>query len=576
MPQSARGVTSTKTPSDPSSAAKIATRNSYCMTMTAVESGVGQRRSLDVFFSHSVSRQPDRPALFVSGRYWTYHQLDVECRAIERALDAAELTGTGRNIGLLFGSGVFSYAAVIAIMRSNNVYVPLSPKIPAVRLLKIIEDANIQSIVIDTHVVPPDGLMQALLRCTHLQLFIKGDSSSWFESAIQETPKHRSPQLRLCRIDDAEATSQRRAAGASTELAYIIYTSGSTGIPKGVAIAHESACRCIEKLHLMFPTDERDRFTQFSALSFDVSIADLFLCWKSGGTLYVPPPEAALVPLSFAAKHQLTVWSSVPSLANFLLKLKILKSESLSHLRLTLFAGEALPTELAQAWTVAAPHSRVFNVYGPTECTIYSTYYEYKGDSNLQQSVVPIGAPLLHLRTMIVDEGRAIRDENMPGELWLSGDQLARGYWNNPVATRAAFVRYPLTDPQGEIWYRTGDLVSWQSGVGLLFRGRLDRQVKMRGYRIELQEVESALRDVIGCTVAAVVPLRNSAGMCEEIVAYCDRLGGDEATIKALCLHRLPRYMVPDRIFELDPIPLSDHGKVDYLALAARTARQSA
>jgi acyl-CoA synthetase (AMP-forming)/AMP-acid ligase II len=176
---------------------------------------------------------------------------------------------------------------------------------------------------------------------------------------------------------------------------------------------------------------------------------------------------------------------------------------------------------------------------------------------------------------MIIDDGHPIEEDNVPGELWLSGDQLAYGYWRNPAATQSAFVRYPIDDPDGEIWYRTGDLVTSQAGVGLTFRGRLDRQVKLRGYRVELQEVESALRDVIGCTLAAVVPLRNAGGMCEEIVAYCDKLGNDEATIKARCLYRMPRYMVPDRIFELDPIPLSDHGKVDYQALAAQAAARN-
>ena len=539
------------------------------MVTATVTRAAPARRSLDVFFSDSVRKHPGRRALWVCGQYWTYDQLDAECRTLERALHAAELTYTGGNIGLLYASDVFSYAAVIAIMRSNNVYVPLSRKTPTERLLSIIADAGIQAIVVDASEALPDNVMKALSQCHPLKLFIKRDSCPALESALQAGLQHR-----VWRTATAAPVVNGRPediAPTSTELAYIIYTSGSTGVPKGVAITHESASRCIEKLHEMFETSERDRFTQFSAMSFDVSIADLFLCWKSGGTLYVPLPQDTLVPLNFAVKHHITVWSSVPSLASFLLKLKLLKSEALPHLRLTLFAGEALPTDLAQAWTVAAPSSRVFNVYGPTECTIYSTYYEYEAHGGPQQSIVPIGVPLPGLRSMIVDDGHVIEQDDTPGELWLCGDQLAYGYWNNPTATRSAFVQYPLNAPQSELWYRTGDVVSRQAGVGLSFRGRLDRQVKLRGYRIELQAIESVLRDVVGCTLAAVVPLRNAGGMCEEIVAYCDRLEGDEATVKARCLERLPRYMVPDRIFELDPIPLSDHGKVDYQALATRT-----
>jgi non-ribosomal peptide synthetase component F len=200
-------------------------------------------------------------------------------------------------------------------------------------------------------------VLKALLQSRPLHLFVQGPFTTQLESALQVAPQHR-----IWRIGDTVAANgfyntppNPADLPDSASLAYIIYTSGSTGVPKGVAITHESACRCIEKLHLMFQTDEQDRFTQFSAMSFDVSIADLFLCWKSGGTLYVPAPEEALVPLSFAVKHQLTIWASVPSLASFLLKLQLLKRGALPKLRLTFFAGEALPTELAQAWAVAAP-----------------------------------------------------------------------------------------------------------------------------------------------------------------------------------------------------------------------------
>ena len=548
------------------------------MTIATVDATTAERRTLDAFFSHSLRTHPSRPALFVSGRYWTYAELDAQCRAIEDTLSTADLTNTCHNIGLLYAGAALSYAAVIAVMRSNNVHVPLNRKTPAERLLRILEDAGIEAVIVDASEALPDSVLKALLQSRPLHLFVKGPFTTELESALQVAPQHR-----IWRIGDTVAANGLHNTPPnpadppdSASLAYIIYTSGSTGVPKGVAITHESSCRCIEKLHLMFQTEEQDRFTQFSAMSFDVSIADLFLCWKSGATLYVPAPEEALVPLNFAVKHQLTIWASVPSLASFLLKLQLLKRAALPKLRLTLFAGEALPTELAQAWAVAAPNSKVFNIYGPTECTIYSIYYEYDSRTAPQQAVVPIGIPLPGLRSMVVDDGHPIEQDNTPGELWLSGDQLAYGYWKNPAATRTAFVHYPANGPSSAMWYRTGDVVSWQAGVGLSFRGRIDRQVKLRGYRIELQEIESALRDVVGCTLAAVVPLRNAGGLCEEIVAYCDRLSGDEATIKARCLDRLPRYMVPDRIFELDPIPLSDHGKVDYQALAARTARRSA
>jgi D-alanine--poly(phosphoribitol) ligase subunit 1 len=520
-------------------------------------------RSLDDFFTASARRYPDRHALFVAGKYWSYQQLDDECKTIEHAL-----RGRGRNIGVMYGRGAFSYAAVIAIMRSGNVYVPLNGALPAERLLTILQDASIETLIIDASAAPSEGVRLTLQSAASLQILVREqDVSEPFAALMASTSQHRivkvgSPAAGLeSGVDESELPR-------TSNLAYIIYTSGSTGVPKGVAITQESACRCIEKSHRLFATDERDRFTQFSALSFDVSILDLFLCWKSGAVLYVPAHHEAMLPLKFAVAHKITVWSSVPSLANFLLKMQLLKHDALASVRLFLFCGEALPAELAAACRNAAPRSRVFNLYGPTECTIFATCHEYQSADDEYGGIVPIGLPLAGVECKVVDDGRAVEADGEPGELWLAGEQLAVEYWRNSKATQAAFVQHKFDGSAAHTWYRTGDLVSWRRSVGLLFRGRLDRQVKLRGFRVELQEIESALREVVGCAVVAVVPVRSEGGICEKIIAYCDSLSADEATLKARCSKRLAQYMVPDRILELPEFPLSASGKIDYLALA--------
>jgi len=533
------------------------------------------RRSLDVFFSESVRRFPDRPALFVSGQYWSYDQLDAECKAIEATLRAAGLTGGNCNIGLIYARGMLSYAAIIAIMRSDHVYVPLNGALPAERLLRIIEDAGIETVIIDSSMALSEGERVALQKSKPLRILVAThDSNASFDSIVESAPQHRLFSISYADVGSMQP-QETRTPPTLTRLAYIIYTSGSTGVPKGVAITHESAYRCIEKSHRLFGTSEQDRFTQFSALSFDVSILDLFLCWKSGGTLYVPADQEAILPIKFAVTHEITVWSSVPSLANFLLKMKLLKSDALPRIRMYLFCGEALPIELAQACLNAASSSRVFNLYGPTECTIFATYHEYDRAEGEQGGIVPIGVPLSGLRCMIVNDGHVVEAADEPGELWLTGDQLAVEYWKNPAATQSAFVPFQSNDSAAEVWYRTGDLVSRRHGVGLLFRGRLDRQIKLRGFRVELQEIESALRGIIGCSLVAAIPIRNSGGIWEKVIAYCDTLNADESTIKARCLSRLPQYMVPDRIIELDHFPLSASGKIDYLALSARSTSRS-
>ena len=552
------------------------------------------RRSLDELFSQSVLKYPARPALFTEGRLWSYAELDGQCLRIERVLPATG-TDTSRNVGLIYGRGMFSYAAIIAVMRSRRAYVPLNPKMPSMKLLSMIEDAGIGTLIVDAGGGLSEGVIEVLRQARSLRIIVQeGTPTAVLESALANVghPAHllisvsgagaplQAVELPLEQesVDgqtphDTEDQESRENPGSAADLAYIIYTSGSTGVPKGVAITHESAYTCIEKSHRLFETCENDRFTQFSALSFDVSILDLFLCWKSGAALFVAAPSEALVPMSFVTTHGITVWSSVPSLANFLLKLRLLKRGSLAQVRLFLFCGEALPVELAQACLEAAPRSRVLNLYGPTETTIFATWHEYDEQSDRRLGTVPIGKPLPGMDYMIVDEGRMVETEDEPGELWLSGDQLARGYWGNAAATQAAFVRVAASHgSSGNLWYRTGDRVSRHSPHGLSFHGRLDRQVKLRGFRVELQEVESALREITGCAVVAVVPVRNNGGICEKIVAYCDELAADEAAVKARCLSRIAHYMVPDRILRLETFPLNDSGKIDYLALA-RAAR---
>jgi D-alanine--poly(phosphoribitol) ligase subunit 1 len=481
------------------------------------------------------------------------------------------LAGAQHNIGLIYARTVFSYAAVVAIMRSNCVYVPLNTKAPAQRLLKVIEDADIHAVIVDAGDGLSAGVAEMLKRCRGLDVITpEGDLHPSLDLCMPGDRGHKRWQVAKAEVvSDGEILRGADSPASTPRLAYIIYTSGSTGVPKGVAIKHDGARRCIEKFHGLFGTGHEDRFTQFSALSFDTSIMEMFVCWKSGGALYVPPSSELLVPLNYVVTHGITVWSSVPSLATFLLKLGLLKDNALPCVRWSLFGGDAFPAELARAWSAAAPRSRIFNLYGPNEVTITSTYYEYNSESPTS-GLIPIGAPMPQLHCMIVDDGQVIEAEDVPGELWIAGDQLALGYWNNRAATEAAFVRFPQGDPRAPLWYRTGDLVSWRQSTGLSFRGRLDRQVKLRGYRIELQEIESALRNVIGCALVAAIPIRSSSGVCEKIIAYCDKLAEDEATTRSRCFRSLPRYMVPDHIYELDPFPLSDHGKIDYRALTAR------
>lgn len=512
------------------------------------------RRSLDRFFADSARRYPDRPALAIGAQQWTYEALRDEADAIRRRLHAIGLAGAGANIGVLSAKSLVSYTSIIATMESGNVYVPLNSSFPTDRLSKIIEDAGIETMIVDAGSVKT---ALPLLNEGRLRHVILPDSAPnpvpdfggrihWGEPADGPLP---------------EATSD------PARFAYMMYTSGSTGGPKGVAVTHDNACACIERTFRLFQTDCTDRFSQMFELSFDLSICDIFLCWRSGGCLCVPQPQDRLVPLDFVHRNEISVWGSVPSLASNMQKLNLLKQDALPSVRLSWFCGEAFPAELAQAWCEAAPASRVYNLYGPTEATIFVTQYRYEPGKSPATGVVPIGDMLPGLDFLVVDgDGKPT---NEAGELWLSGDQVVPGYWNKPDATAASFVRRPGSD---RVWYRTGDLASVDDRYGLLFHGRVDRQVKMRGNRVELQEIEGAIRRTVGCATVAVIPVFSKDRICTHLVAFCDRIEGGEAAAKKASATELPPYMIPEKFIEVDRFPYNSNGKLDYKELSRRVA----
>jgi non-ribosomal peptide synthetase component F len=313
----------------------------------------------------------------------------------------------------------------------------------------------------------------------------------------------------------------------------------------------------------VFPIYASDRCTQFAELTFDFSIGEIFLPWAVGACVYAPSYHELILATEFVKRHQLTVWSSVPTLANHARSLGLLGANTLTSLRLSFLCGEALSDQLANCWSAAAPSSEVVNLYGPTEATVFATYYRYDPLVAAPDGVVPLGWPLPGIILKIVPDEDATADS--PGELLLGGPQVAPGYWRDSASTMRAFVR--LDETSSAVWYRTGDLVRQDPERGLLFHGRRDRQVKVRGYRVELQEVEVALRRIMSDTPVAVVPHRLTNGQCEELIACVSGSCASADDILTACRAQLPRHMVPSRLVVFDAFPLNQNGKVDHLAL---------
>lgn len=272
-----------------------------------------------------------------------------------------------------------------------------------------------------------------------------------------------------------------------------------------------------------------------------------------------------MAPGRFVFEQALTSWFSTPSTAALMLRMRMLRRGAFPSLRWSLFCGEALTVEVADAWRAAAPGSALDNLYGPTEATIACTAYRYdgaNGGGGFVNGVVPIGRPFGTTRAAVVDARLQPVAPGEPGELLLGGGQLAGGYWRDPERSERAFVSVPALEPEGP-WYRTGDLASVRERGELVYRGRIDDQIKVRGHRVELQEVESAVRAASDASAVVALGWPRTAAGADGIIVFLSGGGAADEAVLEGCRRALPEYMVPRELHRVEAMPLNPSGKVD-------------
>jgi amino acid adenylation domain-containing protein len=355
---------------------------------------------------------------------------------------------------------------------------------------------------------------------------------------------------------------------AVDSIAYLLFTSGSTGQPKGVMVSHANVLHYVDYVTKRYGFTSNDRLSQTFDLTFDLSAHDIFVGWQNGACVCCPTQKQLIKPGAFVNDSRLTVWFSVPSTAVFMRRFGILKPGMYPGLRLSLFCGEALPVEIVRHWALAAPNSVIENIYGPTELTIACTAYRWdntKSPDECEQGIVPIGQPFDGMRALIVDEQLREVEPGRDGELLMTGPQLSLGYWQDGEKTRRVFV--PVAGKNGT-YYRTGDRVRQPApGKPLVYLGRLDNQIKVLGHRVELGEVEAAVRQVSGLqgVVALGWPTRESRADGIEVFLETDSF--DTKELKSQLKGKLPVYMLPRNILVLRRFPLNTNGKYDRKAL---------
>jgi amino acid adenylation domain-containing protein len=513
-----------------------------------------QFRSLISGFLRSIQKAPGSPALELGELSLSYQQLWNYAGKISACL-VDNLDPSEKVVALLADRSVGAYGGILGVLGAGRGYVPLNPKFPLERTLVMLRASGCKTLVVGEECA---DTLEALLPRLEKPLTLVIPDSGW--EPKNAAPPHRViPARQLSKIADPRDPT---VEGGDT--AYLLFTSGSTGLPKGVAVSQSNAVAYMEYAAKRFGMASEDRCSQNFDLTFDLSVHDLFTCWDAGATL-CPYAEQTLTPATLVDELRLTCWFSVPSVAMFASKLGLLQPGAFPTLRWSLFCGEALSASLAAAWQQAANNSILENLYGPTEATIAITYYRWNSETSPAECVrglVPIGWPFDGQQVCAVNEDLELVPSGESGELCLGGSQVTRGYLNDPEKTAKSFVRLKHTGEQ--VWYRTGDLVRQDERGCLFYLGRRDFQVKVNGYRVELQEIDLVLREAARSELAVAIPWPLSDGSASGIVAVLS--GSDPAQDKqiiAACESRLPRYMVPNRIYHFPQIPLNVNGKID-------------
>ncbi|MFI6414764.1 amino acid adenylation domain-containing protein [Streptomyces sp. NPDC050585] len=490
------------------------------------------RALLPDLIAESVRTRPGHPAVVADGTAYTYRELDDRATALAHRL-AAHGVGTGDRVGVCLGRGADLVTALLATARAGAAFVPLDPAHPADRTAYVLRDAAPALLLTDAPAALP--------------------ADAW-DGPVLDLTREPLPPTAPADPEDTAALPGATADG----LAYVIYTSGSTGRPKGVAIGHRALANLVDSLALRHPgLSPDDRFLALTTLTFDTSLAELLVPLAAGATVHVGGGTLGLSGRevdAYTARHGITALQATPSRYRALLD-----SGWQGGDRLRLYScGEAFPPDLAEP--LAKRGRSVWNMYGPTETTVYSSVEEIHAGTTR----VTVGRPISHTALRVLDPHGALVPLGCVGELCIGGHGVAEGYWNLPELTAERFVPDPY-DAGRTRMFRTGDHARVLPDGRVEVLGRMDRQLKLRGYRIEPGEIEQVLLEAPEVAAAAVA-VRDDRLVAWTVPADRTAPAGPDRLRERL-RHRLPSYMIPEVLVTLDDLPLTPAGKTDLLAL---------
>ncbi len=509
------------------------------------------------------ARRPDAQAIGYLSEALTYAELEARTNRLARALREMGVR-RGDRVGIYMNKSLESALGIYGIMKAGGAYVPLDPYAPVARLSYVIQDCGIR--VLLTKEAKRASVEEILANEVGLETLV----------GLAEVA---SKPARCVSWEQAEDFSSEPLSLNLTEqdLAYILYTSGSTGTPKGIMHTHRSGLSFAEWAAEEYGLHEDDRLSNHAPLHFDLSTFDFFAGAIAGAATIIIPEALTKFPANLSKLMQdqrISVWYSVPFALMQLMERGLLESRDLSALRWLLFAGEVFPTKHLRALMAMLPAVRFSNLYGPTETNV-CTYYHVAQIPADDDQPIPIGKACGNIEDLVVDGEDRPAQPGEVGELLIRGGVVMKGYWGQPEKTAAGFYRRRVFDDFDDIFYRTGDLVQLDEHGDYRYLGRKDRQIKTRGYRVELDEVEVALLSHPGVEEAAAYPVPDGQGsnLIEASVILKDRaiLVDD---IVAHVAGRLPPYALPARIDLLEDFPRTSTGKINRRELQARAAER--
>jgi amino acid adenylation domain-containing protein len=496
-----------------------------------------QDKCIHQLFEQQIEITPDAVAVVFDEQHLTYRELNNRANQLAHYLQTLGVKPESL-VGICVERSLDMIVGLLAILKAGGAYVPIDPTYPTERITYMLEDAQVQILLTHNH-----WLEQFLLSRMHLVSLDR--ESSLIAQENQDNP-----------VNNVK----------SDNLAYVIYTSGSTGKPKGVSVTHRGVNRLVKNTNYIHWKSD-DKVAQVSNIAFDAATFEIWGALLNGVQLVGISKDVILSPEKLAQRlrhQQISVMFLTTALFN---QIASVVPEAFQPLRYLLFGGEAVEPKWVKAVLSQGSPQQLLHVYGPTENTTFSSWYLVE-DVPEAATTVPIGCPLSNTQIYILDSYLQPVPIGVPGELYIGGDGLAKGYLNRPELTTEKFISNPFSNQPNARLYKTGDLARYRADGTIEFMGRIDNQIKLRGFRIELGEIEAVLSQYPQVNEAVVIATEDQPGN-KRLVAYCVSNSEQSITseLRSFLKTKLPDYMIPSTFVQLDVFPLTPNGKVDRRAL---------